>query len=50
VDIRKKQVADNDDASEYETVEESEDDSDWSTGCVASLFSLFGILMPKGEK
>jgi hypothetical protein len=28
VDIRKKQVADNDDASEYETVEESEDDSD----------------------
>jgi hypothetical protein len=32
-----------------EDVPEDEDD-EWSHGHVASLFSLFGVSMPKGEK
>jgi hypothetical protein len=34
-------------SSEDETEDE---DDEWSLGCVASLFSLFGVPMPKGEK
>jgi hypothetical protein len=27
-----------------------DEDEEWSHGCLASLFSLFGVSMPKGEK
>jgi hypothetical protein len=30
--------------------EPEDEDDEWSHGCVASLFSLFGVSMPKGEK
>jgi hypothetical protein len=40
--------------AEFEEAEEDVDDDDAGgdddTGGVASLFSLFGVLMPKGEK
>jgi hypothetical protein len=30
--------------------EAEDEDGEWSHGRVASLFSLFGVSMPKGEK
>jgi hypothetical protein len=30
--------------------EPEDEDDEWSHGRVASLFSLFGVSMPKGEK
>jgi hypothetical protein len=30
--------------------EPEDEDDEWSLGHVASLFSLFGVPMPKGEK
>jgi hypothetical protein len=30
--------------------DDDDDSAEWSLGRVASLFSLFGVLMPKGEE
>ena len=45
-------VEDEDDGDDSAYSEESHDskDSAWSSGSVASLFFLFGVSMPKGEK
>jgi hypothetical protein len=34
----------------FDDDEEEEYDDEWSLGVIASLFSLFGVSMPKGEK
>jgi hypothetical protein len=30
--------------------EDKDEDDEWSLGCLASLFFLFGVSMPTGEK
>jgi hypothetical protein len=40
-----------DKVEEVSSDDEDVSDDEWSPwGCLASLFSLFGVLMPKGEK
>ena len=41
---------DEDENEDEEEDEEKDEDYEWSCGALASLFSLFGVSMPKGEK
>jgi hypothetical protein len=39
-----------DDDEEEEDYEDDDDDFEWLLGACSMLLSLFGVLMPKGEK
>jgi hypothetical protein len=46
-----KDIKEGDEDFDAGSKDEAEDEDDeWSLGRVASLFSLFGVPMPKGEK